>query len=151
MQSQRRGPAGSWLAILGPILRTMAEAPDVRQLVAEQARYDVDACCFVSQGLRHAASRLPSPAAGERRHLVASQLIEGVLDLAAERYGLLGEVLLRRWGIRSGEDVGHITFFLIEKGVFSKQPSDRLEDFYGGPDFATAIGERVAARLAKPR
>lgn len=130
----------------------MAEAPDVRLVAAEQGRYDVEGFCFVSQSLRHAAAqaggrRVP----GERRHLSAQQLIDGVVDLAAERFGLLAEVVLRRWGIRSGDDIGAITFILIEKGVFSKQPSDRPEDFYGGPGFADALRERVSARLAQRR
>ncbi len=130
----------------------MAEAPDVRLMVTDLGRYDVEGFCFVSQSLRHAAALSAGQRApGERRHLTAQQLIDGVIDLAAERYGLLGEVVLRRWGIRSGEDVGAMTFMLIEKGVFSKQPSDRPEDFYGGAQFAEALRDRVSARLAKSR
>jgi uncharacterized repeat protein (TIGR04138 family) len=130
----------------------MAEAPDVRLVAAEQGRFDVEGFCFVSQSLRHAAALTAGPRApGERRHLTAQQLVDGVVDLAAERYGLLAEVVLRRWGIRCGDDIGVITFTLIEKGVFSKQPSDRPEDFYGGPSFDVALRERVSARLAKRR
>jgi uncharacterized repeat protein (TIGR04138 family) len=130
----------------------MAQGPDVRALAAEQERYDVEGFCFVSQSLRHAAALSAGQRApGERRHLTAQQLVEGVIDLAAERFGLLAEPVLRHWGIRSADDIGNITFTLIEKGVFSKQPSDRPEDFYGGPAFPEALRERVTARLAKRR
>jgi len=130
----------------------MAEAPEVRLVSAELGRFDVEGFSFVSQSLRHAAALTASQRApGERRHLTAQQLIDGVVDLAAERYGLLGGVVLRRWGIRNGDDIGSITFTLISKGVFSKQPSDRPEDFYGGPSLAEAVRERVAARLVKQR
>jgi uncharacterized repeat protein (TIGR04138 family) len=130
----------------------MAEGPDLRLVAADHGRFDVEGYCFISESLRHAAAlaggrRVP----GERRHLTAQQLVDGVIGLAAERFGLLAEIVLRRWGIRSSDDVGLITFTLIEQGVFSKQPSDRLEDFYGLPEFASALHERVAARLAKPR
>lgn len=128
----------------------MDEAPDARVLAAEQGRFAAEGFAFVSQSLRHAAALTAGQRApGERRHLTAPQLLDGVIDLAAERYGLLGELVLRRWGIRSPDDVGTITFVLIKKGVFSKQPSDRLEDFYGSPAFAQALRERVAARLLR--
>ena len=130
----------------------MAEGPDLRLVAAELGRFDVEGYCFVSESLRHAASLAGVRRnACERRHLTAQQLGDGVMDLAAERFGLLAEIVLRRWGIRTADDVGLITFTLIDKGVFSKQPSDRLEDFYGLPEFTTALGGRVAARLAQPR
>ncbi len=124
------------------------QIPDLYELAAIHGRYDVEAFCFVSQGLRHAAKlhRQARKSAGSR-HLNASQLVDGVIDLAAERFGLLAELVLRGWGVRSSEDVGSITFALIESKVFSKQPSDRIEDFYGGPDFTVALAERVHHRL----
>ncbi|HEX3132269.1 MAG TPA: Minf_1886 family protein, partial [Planctomycetota bacterium] len=79
--------------------------------------------------------------------LVAQELVEGMLDLATIRFGLMAELVLREWGLKSAEDVGRITFALIDVGVFSKQPSDRLEDFAGGPDFGGVLTKRSRQRL----
>lgn len=126
----------------------MAQIPDLHALAAAQGRYDVEAFCFVSQGLRHAAKLYrKEKRTGESRHLTAAELVEGVIDLAAERFGLLAGPVLQQWGVRGSEDVGNITFTLIDNKVFAKQPSDRLEDFLGGPVFAELLTERVRARL----
>ena len=130
----------------------MAQIPDLHELANRTGKYDVEAFCFVSQGLRHAAKRFGKErSSGEERHLTALQLVEGTLDLAVDRYGLLAELVLRRWGVRASEDIGAITFALIENRVFTKQPSDRLEDFYGGPEFAPALHERVVQRMRVAR
>jgi uncharacterized repeat protein (TIGR04138 family) len=126
----------------------MGQIPDLHELAAGIGRYDVEAFCFVSQGLRHAAKlHRKDLRSGTERHLAAPQLVDGVLDLAAERFGLLAHLVLSSWGLRCSEDIGSITFALIENKVFSKQPSDRIEDFYGGPDFVTVLEERVRSRL----
>lgn len=128
----------------------MGQIPDLHDLAASQGRYDVEAFCFVSQGLRHAAKLFRKERAkGHERHLTAQQLVDGVIDLAAERYGLLAGLVLARWGLRCSEDVGNITFTLIENKVFAKQPSDRLEDFAGGPEFDGTLRSRVVERLGR--
>jgi uncharacterized repeat protein (TIGR04138 family) len=126
----------------------MAQIPDLHELASRTGKYDVEAFCFVSQSLRHAAKIFGKErSAGDERHLTALQLVEGALDLAVDRFGMLAELVLRGWGLRGSEDVGAITFALIENRVFTKQPSDRLEDFYGGPAFAAALHERVVTRM----
>lgn len=126
----------------------MSAMPDIEALAKSAGGYAPEAIAFVGESLRHAA-RLFGKEQGERenRHLSAQQLIEGMLDLATTRFGLLAELVLREWGIRSGEDVGRITFALIEVGVFSKQDSDCIEDFAGGPDFGAVLALRSRQRL----
>ncbi len=126
----------------------MTQIPDLHELASRTGKYDVEAFCFVSQGLRHAAKLFGKDrSSGQERHLTALQLVDGTLDLAVERYGLLAELVLRRWGVRASDDIGTITFALIESRVFTKQPSDRLEDFYGGPEFAGVLHQRVVERM----
>lgn len=130
----------------------MTQIPDLHELASRTGKYDVEAFCFVSQGLRHAAKLFGKErSSGDERHLTALQLVDGTLDLAADRYGLLAELVLRRWGVRASEDIGAITFALIENHVFTKQPSDRLEDFYAGPEFADALRQRVVERMRTVR
>jgi uncharacterized repeat protein (TIGR04138 family) len=126
----------------------MARIPNLQKLALQGGRYDAEAYKFVSQGLCHAARRLGKrERSGPDRHLCARELVEGTLDLAAEQYGLLAVEVLRSWGLVNAVDIGEITFALIEHGVFSKQPDDRIEDFSQGPEFAPALAARVQRRL----
>lgn len=126
----------------------MSGMPDIEALAKSAGGYAPEAIAFVGESLRHAA-RLFGKENGEKenRHLTAHELVEGMLDLATTRFGLMAELVLREWGVRSGEDVGRITFALIEVGVFSKQDSDRIEDFAGGPDFGGVLIRRSRQRL----
>lgn len=126
----------------------MPRAPDIGKVASNDGRYHVEGFHFVGQSLSHAVKLFKrEDASGPARHLSARELVEGAVDLAASRYGLLGEMVLSSWGIRRPEDIGAITFALIEHGVFSKQPEDRLEDFAGHAGLNDAIRTSVRRRL----
>jgi uncharacterized repeat protein (TIGR04138 family) len=126
----------------------MAHVPDITALAEGAGGYDVEAFAFVGESLRHAARSLGRETAeADARHLTAGELVSGVLDLADHRFGLLADLVLRGWGINGSIDIGRITFALIEHGIFSKQPTDRIEDFSGGPDFAEELRSRSRHRL----
>lgn len=126
-------------------------ARDLETIAHTDGRYRPEAYVFVNQSLRHAARMYrKEEAVGEERHLTAHQLVLAALDLAADRFGMLGVPVLHSWGLRAAEDIGTITFALIQHGVFTKQDRDRIEDFYAGPDFPVEIGNLVRARLAQP-
>ena len=126
----------------------MSGVPDIHALAKAAGGYAPEAFAFVGESLRHAA-RLFGKDSGEKenRHLKASELVEGMLDLATCRFGLMAELVLRQWGLKSAEDVGRITFALIDAGVFSKQPSDCVEDFASGPDFGGTLTHLSRQRL----
>lgn len=126
----------------------MSRAPDIGKVASSDGRYHVEGFHFVGQSLSHAVKLFRrDDASGPARHLTARELVEGAVDLAASRYGLLGEMVLSSWGIRRPEDIGAITFTLIEHGVFSKQPEDRLEDFVGQTGLNDSIRTAVRRRL----
>lgn len=126
----------------------MAKKPDFGTVAADDGRYHVEGFHFVGQSLSHAVKLFrPDVSSGPARHLTAHELIQGAVDLAANRYGLLGDMVLQSWGIRRNEDIGEITFALIEHGVFTKQPEDRLEDFAGHEALSDALRDCVRKRL----
>ncbi len=126
----------------------MSGMPDIEALAKAAGGYAPEAIAFVGESLRHAAWLFGKEnGEKENRHLTAPELVEGMLDLATTRFGLMAELVLREWGLKSAEDVGRITFALIEFGVFSKQPTDRIEDFSGGPDFGGVLTTRSRQRL----
>lgn len=126
----------------------MAATPDLERLAREYGKYRVEAYVFLQEGLRQAAAASGrAHADGRPQHLTAQELIDGVLALAAERYGLLAPAVLRGWGLCRSQDLGAVTFQLIDCGIFGKRPQDRLEDFEHGPEFTDAVDRRVRHRL----
>ena len=119
-------------------------------LAKSYGRYEVEAYAFVGEGLRYAAKHFAKvDVEGDQRHLTAVELVEGVLRLAAERFGLMAEIVFHRWGIARSEDIGVITFHLIECGIFGKQPSDSLDDFNNGVDFGDTLRGYVRADVTE--
>jgi uncharacterized repeat protein (TIGR04138 family) len=54
---------------------------------------------------------------------------------------MLAGLVLERWGLRNGDDVGEIVFQLIERGVLSRREEDAREDFHDTAEFGTALEE----------
>ena len=126
----------------------MARPKDLRQIARDDGRYAPDGYQFVAEALARAADLYGKrQLQGAARHLTAAELVAGAVDLAAERWSLLGDLVLAQWGIRSADDIGAITFSLIEHGVFSKEPTDRLEDFHGVCEIGISLAQRVRARV----
>jgi uncharacterized repeat protein (TIGR04138 family) len=126
----------------------MARKPDLGSVALDDGRYHVEGFHFIGQSLTHAVKLFrPEDASGAARHLTAQELIQGAIDLAASRYGLLGDLVLSSWGISRNEDIGEITFTLIEHGIFTKQPDDRREDFAGHAPLSEALRGCVRRRL----
>lgn len=128
----------------------MTQPVDLAMLARDSHGYSVEAFEFVGQGLRHAVKILGREQAPVvERHLDAAELVAGVLDLAVEQYGFFARPVLDALRLRSPEDIGRITFILIDHQVFTKQPSDRFEDFQVLPGFTEELEARVRDRLAK--
>jgi uncharacterized repeat protein (TIGR04138 family) len=111
--------------------------------------YDPRAYLLVCQSLSVALSNLEEP-----RHITARECADGVLELAARCFGVLGSDVLESWGIHSSEDIGRIIAALAERGVVSLDEDDRIEDFIGlfrvDEDFVARyqIGEGLRSRSA---
>jgi uncharacterized repeat protein (TIGR04138 family) len=129
----------------------MSEPVDLVALARASQRYAPDAFALVGEGLRHAVKTLGRDHESEtaKRHLDAGELVEGVLDVATEQFGLLAGPVLAAQGLHGPEDVGRVTFLLIDHGIFSRQPSDRFEDFLELVPFSIGLAERQRQRLER--
>ncbi len=101
---------------------------------AQDGAYHERGYLFVLAALEYAQGRLPA-----RRHLTGGELAWACRDFALEQFGLLAGEVLAFWGIRTTADFGRIVFLLIDVGLLSRQPSDRVEDFEGVYDFSEAL------------
>jgi len=87
-------------------------------------RYAEDAYAFVMDGLEFTIR-----AVGEKRHVSAAELLDGLCSCAKERFGLMAWTVLESWGVAETGDVGEIVFQLIDAGVLSKTNEDERSDF----------------------
>lgn len=97
-------------------------------------RYNPKAYGFILSALHRVMEGLDRP-----RHISGHELVEGVRQLALDRFGPLSRTVLEHWGIRSTSDVGEVVFLLIECGVLLKQDEDSPEDFKDLFDFEDAF------------
>lgn len=93
-------------------------------------RYQETAYLFLLSALHFVLQRLDEP-----RHITGRELVEGVRDLAIERFGPMARTVLEHWGVRSTVDVGEIVFALVDCGILIKQEEDGIHDFIDVFDF----------------
>lgn len=96
----------------------------VDRIRASDGRYAGDAYAFVMDALDHTVREL-----GERRHVTAAELFQGMCRFARGRYGMMAWDVLRNWGIRSASDVGDIVFQLCDAGILSRREEDTRGQF----------------------
>lgn len=106
------------------------------RILARESRYREPAYLFVLASIEYLQMRLPF-----RRHVTGQELACAVRDHARDQFGLLAPAVLRHWGIGQTMDIGRIVYTLVDVGLLVTQPDDRLEDFEGAWDFATAFDE----------
>lgn len=107
-------------------------------------RYSLEAYCFVLDGLEFHLARL-----GEKRHLNGRELSEGLLTFAHKQFGPLARTVFKNWGINATDDFGRIVYNLIDIGVMSRQPEDRIEDFFSVTDIDAYFREQDCYEVDK--
>ncbi len=93
-------------------------------------RYRPEAYHFVWEALGRTLAR---HARGP--HVSGAELLEGIRDLAHERFGPMAKAVLNAWGVCATIDFGHIVFDLVNAELLRKTPEDSLADFENRFDF----------------
>ncbi|MEM8669922.1 MAG: Minf_1886 family protein [Planctomycetota bacterium] len=104
----------------------------MRDLLAEDKRFKLDAYQFIREALQFAHEHLgmdESTSASDPRHVTGQQLCEACRLYAIEQYGYLAKIVLSTWGIESTSDFGELVYNLIRIEQMRKSDSDRREDF----------------------
>ena len=107
----------------------------IRTLHKRDPRFAPEAYHFVFEALAHTLGRV-----GERRHLSARELLEGIRAYAPLKFGRLSLLVLNHWGVRATEDFGEIVYNLIEAKLMGKTDTDSKEDFRAVYDFHEPFG-----------
>ncbi len=114
----------------------MVEIGDrIRAIRKRDPRYSPEAYEFIFQALGYTLSKV-----GERRHVSARELLDGLREFALQRFGNLALLVLERWGVRATDDFGEIVFNLIDDRLMSRTETDTKEDFHAVYDFHDAFG-----------
>jgi len=104
------------------------------QILLRDDRYTREAYRFVQEGLEYTVQRR-----GRRGHVTGRELLEGLRDMAKERFGMMARTVLNQWRVTKTGDFGEIVFNLVEEQIMSKQDSDTREDFADVYDFEEAF------------
>lgn len=120
------------------------DSPTLNDVMREDQRYPLDAYEFVYEAIEFAKRTLARQENTARtiRHITPAQLVEGVRDLALERYGYLAREVLRRWNIHTSSDVGEIIFNLVRTGDVELGPGETRADFDGLCDYMEELAQR---------
>jgi uncharacterized repeat protein (TIGR04138 family) len=118
----------------------------MRDLLAEDKRYKLDAYQFIRESLQyaheHMIGELTEDESGEKtgpRHVTGQQLCEACRLYGMEQYGYLTKMVLGNWGIKSTSDFGDLVYNLIRIEQMRKSESDQREDFDDVYDFEDAF------------
>jgi uncharacterized repeat protein (TIGR04138 family) len=101
---------------------------------AREPRFHEHAYLFVLTALEFSQSKL-----AERRHITGKELAESFRLLALDRYGVMAQLVLAHWGVRTTADIGDIVFALVDLGLLMSQPNDTKDDFVDVYDFDRAF------------
>lgn len=113
------------------------------QTAALRPRFHHDAYRFVFEALHFTQQKLKRPMVhdldDDRAHITGPELLNGIRELALDRFGLLARDVFAYWGIKSTGDFGRLVFELIERGEMRKTDRDQLSDFCDVFDFDEAL------------
>ena len=98
----------------------------VKRIRSRDKRYAPEAYALVMDSVAYAIQTI-----GEPRHVSAAELLDHLCGFAKDRYGILAYSMLKKWGLRSTEDIGAVVYALIDEGELTEQEGDSLADFSG--------------------
>ncbi len=103
---------------------------NIEEIAGKDRRYKAEAYAFLFAALSYTQSKLNKP-----RHVTGRELLDGIRELALERYGKMAKTVFEHWGVTKTDDFGEIVFNLVEAGLLGKTEEDKKEDFKDVYDF----------------
>lgn len=116
----------------------------IEQIVEQDPRYKPEAYAFLFAALSYTQAKFTKP-----RHVTGGELLEGIRELALERYGKMAKTVFEHWGVSKTDDFGEIVFNLVDAGLLGKTEEDKKEDFKDVYSFEDAFekGYRFEATI----
>lgn len=108
----------------------MKDVKNLAKIVEKDPRYPVEAYLFVIEALFYTREKLELEG-----HVTGKQLLEGIKDLALQRYGTMTKMVFEHWGVKETIDFGNIVFNMVNEKVLGKTEEDKIDDFKNIYDF----------------
>lgn len=99
-------------------------------IVKADPRYSAEAYVFVIEALEYYRKKM-----GIAGHVTGRQLLDGIRDLALQRYGAMSKMVFEHWGVTKTIDFGNIVMNMVNAKVLGKTQQDSVEDFADVYDF----------------
>lgn len=113
----------------------------IESILQRDKRYAPEAYEFLRAALDYTikTQRRGVPRRSPRRHVTATELLEGIRRYALLQFGPMALTVLNHWGVRNCRDFGNMVYNLIDAKIFGASENDRIEDFDIGYDFHEAF------------
>jgi len=118
----------------------------LKKILEKDKRYTWEAYYFLWRALAYTQKRLD-----RRGHVTGRELLEGIKELALERFGPMAKRVFESWGVHSTDDWGEIVFALVNAEVLGKTADDSKEDFKGVYDFEEVFVKGYKYQLEQER
>ena len=102
----------------------------LEKLVSQDTRYPLRAYVFVLDALTYTVNRKEV-----KGNITGGELLDGILDLALDRFGPMARTVFDCWSIHKTRDFGEIVFNLVKTELLGATESDSIEDFDNKFDF----------------
>lgn len=119
---------------------------NIKDIASKDPRYTVEAYIFVLEALDYTRREL-----GLLGHLTGRQLLEGIRNLALQRYGAMAKMVFEHWGVVNTLDFGNIVINMVNEKVLSKTPEDSIDDFRDVYDFEDVFVKEYKPDLENTR
>ena len=120
----------------------------IEEIAGQDGRYNAEGLKFVYEGV--GASIQENKEAQDEdppHHITGAEFSRGLAQLAIERWGRLGGMVLNHWGIRTTRDLGEIVYLMIQHQWMTAQDSDTIEDFDNVYDFEEVFEKQFKFKL----
>jgi len=97
----------------------------VREIAEQDGRYSIDSYLFLFEALAFAQAKFR-----KKTHVRGKELLEGIKELALERFGPMSKSVFEHWGVKATDDFGEIVFLLVKNGLLGKTSDDKKGDFH---------------------
>ena len=119
---------------------------NIKDIASKDPRYTVEAYIFVLEALDYTRREL-----GLLGHLTGRPLLEGIRNLALQRYGAMAKMVFEHWGVVNTLDFGNIVINMVNEKVLSKTPEDSIDDFRDVYDFEDVFVKEYKPDLENTR
>lgn len=114
------------------------------RILEKDPRYKKEAYFFVLEALDYSRKKFKV-----ERHVTGRQLLEGIKELALNRFGPMAKLVFEYWGVRETIDFGNIVFNMVEEKILSKTEEDKIEDFKDVYNFEEVFVANYKPRFSK--